>query len=162
MVLSFSWRGFPLGPRGPMASWSRNGYLRSLFCRQGRLSTEGERSDCWLAGYQKHGRGQMGCSASPSGCHRCPRGTSHGALDRPGDCSPTGALALPSKRCLPGCLKRAPGGETTSLVSEPPPYNAPRAVVGAPDIFYNSSSSHLSPCEGAPIMNRTARAGGSQ
>ena len=87
------------------------------------------------------------------------------ALDRLGDRFPAGlpagAQALQGARRLPGCLRRAPGGEVIQMVFGAALTMCPGQVVGAPDIFYNSSRSYLSPREGAPIMYGTARPGGS-
>jgi len=48
------------------------------------------------------------------------------------------------------------------MVFERPLTMRPDRWLGYPTFFYNSSRSHLSPWEGAPIMYGTARQGGSQ
>ena len=70
MVLSFSWRGPRPGSEDHGLAVS-TGYLRSLFCRQGRPPTEGERAYCRRADRRANGKGQMGCSARRSTCGAC-------------------------------------------------------------------------------------------
>jgi hypothetical protein len=116
MVLSFSWRGFPPGLRGPSprrlgtATFAPYplGRARRPPKENGRIA---EGPEATRASKDKWAAQRVGAAAIGR-----PRERGSETLDPFADRSLICALDVAGARCLPGCLRRASGGEITSLV----------------------------------------------